>query len=260
MLLAAAGGEGPVMVLGAFVIVGFVVLSTLASSKREAEDRLRGVSQRLGADFRTGGLFELPSLSLRVGRYFGTLNFAEGRNEHTSLLLGVPDYRGGSLEIRPPGFLPSQGIPIGDRRFDEDFVVEAYPRELAYWIFADPRRCEAIATVRRLAGYGSVSITMRAGWLEVRVGNCLKDEASLRALVRSASEMTGYMLTPPGETGIRWVEVRPLTGTCPVCSTALAAPVLRCDRCDTPHHEQCWDYLGRCAVYGCEPQPRRRAA
>lgn len=248
------------MVLGAFLIVGFVILSTMASSKRETEERLRVVSLRLGAGFQTGGLFELPTLTLRVGNHFGRLTFAEGRDEHTLLVLRVPDYRGGRLEINPPGFFAVTGIPIGDRRFDEDVVVQAYPRELAYWIFADARRCEAIATVRRLMGYGAVSIAMRAGSLEIRVGSCLKDEVSLRALLRSASEMTGYMLLPPGETGIRWVETRALTGICPVCSTALAAPVLRCDRCDTPHHEQCWDYLGRCAVYGCEPQPRRRAA
>lgn len=28
-----------------------------------------------------------------------------------------------------------------------------------------------------------------------------------------------------------------------------------CAKCDTPHHADCWNYSGRCAVYGCMPAP-----
>jgi len=247
--------QGAILVLGVAVVVGFVVLSVLASSKHDTEDRLRAASLRLGAGFHAGGLFELPSLTLTLRDCFGRLTFARGREPYTLLALRVPAYRGGSLEIDPPWqgwFLRPAGRRIGG------LSLHSYPEELADWIFAPQRRDEALGTVRRLSRYGRVSVAMRAGSLEVRVGACLMDEASIRGLLRTASELIGYMLTPPGECGIRWVDARPLAGSCPVCATLLAHPVTRCGRCDTPHHEQCWDYLGRCAVYGCEP--RRRVA
>lgn len=46
---------------------------------------------------------------------------------------------------------------------------------------------------------------------------------------------------------------------CPVCNgeiaTAVAAP---CPRCETPHHQECWDYVGGCAIFGCRPAPSGR--
>jgi len=48
-------------------------------------------------------------------------------------------------------------------------------------------------------------------------------------LVRTASDLVQFLRTPP-HTGIEW------------------------------HHEECWNCLGRCATYGCEPRPRPRAA
>jgi hypothetical protein len=47
---------------------------------------------------------------------------------------------------------------------------------------------------------------------------------------------------------------------CPVCGTALSAsaPVV-CELCETGHHRDCWEFLGRCSVYGC-PGLRRDGA
>lgn len=39
--------------------------------------------------------------------------------------------------------------------------------------------------------------------------------------------------------------------TCPVCGDGLDAAVVRCDACSTPHHQECWDFAGQCAVYAC---------
>ena len=41
--------------------------------------------------------------------------------------------------------------------------------------------------------------------------------------------------------------------TCPYCQseTARGAAVVRCAKCDTPYHADCWRENGGCAVYGC---------
>jgi hypothetical protein len=40
--------------------------------------------------------------------------------------------------------------------------------------------------------------------------------------------------------------------TCRVCGTELAGTAqVSCERCQTPHHQDCWEYWGRCATYAC---------
>ena len=41
-------------------------------------------------------------------------------------------------------------------------------------------------------------------------------------------------------------------GTCPICQTALGTePRHHCEKCDTPHHAECWTEIGGCGIYGC---------
>jgi len=42
------------------------------------------------------------------------------------------------------------------------------------------------------------------------------------------------------------------TPRCEVCREALGATTaVRCARCETPHHQDCWEFVGRCSVYAC---------
>lgn len=41
-------------------------------------------------------------------------------------------------------------------------------------------------------------------------------------------------------------------GNCRVCGYSNAGcNVYVCPRCNTPHHQECWAYVGSCAMYGC---------
>lgn len=42
-----------------------------------------------------------------------------------------------------------------------------------------------------------------------------------------------------------------MTPTCVVCRTPLPDDPHLCPRCETPHHLDCWEYTGGCAIYGC---------
>ena len=39
---------------------------------------------------------------------------------------------------------------------------------------------------------------------------------------------------------------------CPVCATAVTDEIAACPRCETPHHPDCWEYAGGCAIFGCD--------
>ena len=45
--------------------------------------------------------------------------------------------------------------------------------------------------------------------------------------------------------------------TCPTCQTTIAAneAATFCPSCSTPHHQECWDEVGGCAIYGCKDAP-----
>jgi hypothetical protein len=53
--------------------------------------------------------------------------------------------------------------------------------------------------------------------------------------------------------GVQMGELQVLPeGTCQVCGTCMKAMSVRCETCQTPHHPECWKYLGRCSTYGCK--------
>jgi hypothetical protein len=42
---------------------------------------------------------------------------------------------------------------------------------------------------------------------------------------------------------------------CQVCGSTLASgAIVRCAKCSTPHHEECWQYARKCSTFGCASQ------
>jgi hypothetical protein len=44
--------------------------------------------------------------------------------------------------------------------------------------------------------------------------------------------------------------------SCPVCGAPIAGRAWSCERCETPHHDDCARYFGGCAIYGCRDGAR----
>lgn len=44
-------------------------------------------------------------------------------------------------------------------------------------------------------------------------------------------------------------------GHCPVCGCGGPGAWMACPECATPHHVDCADYNGGCAIYGCRARP-----
>jgi hypothetical protein len=42
-------------------------------------------------------------------------------------------------------------------------------------------------------------------------------------------------------------------GECQICGVSLGqGTIVRCGRCATPHHEDCWEYTGECSTFACK--------
>jgi predicted RNA-binding Zn-ribbon protein involved in translation (DUF1610 family) len=47
------------------------------------------------------------------------------------------------------------------------------------------------------------------------------------------------------------------SASCPTCQTPILAheAAVSCPSCGQPHHQECWDEVGGCAIYGCKSAP-----
>lgn len=243
LTMLAASAPGSVLVLGYVLTVIAIVIGMMFEWGRERPVR------------RVDLPVSLAGHPVDVSGNPGSIVVGNG----TRLALKVRRCCGGTLSIVSHGravrnLFGSLPVDIGA----PEFVVHAAPRKYALWLFDPSRRADVISTLRRLARHGDVEIRISVGEVEIRVDNLLLTRSDQRALLDAARELVGHVTTAP-RAGVAWVEA-PVHGMCPVCATELVEPAWRCDRCGVPQHRECRDYIGRCAIYGCEPERRRRTA
>jgi len=248
-----------------FGIAGAVVgigLYFAASSVREMNRALREAAARLGGTFREGGLFDDPEVDFTLAHSRAYLRICRRDRGALPYMRAAVDIRNrtkGRFSIEPVSlpvaFLRHFGPPyvtIGDREFDREYAVQSEPRSIAERVFAPSRRAQAIASVRRLLPEGRPSIVLDEEYLVVQVTRYDPDPELLMALVKTAEEILGYLLESAPLPGIRVENVSSLSGgECPVCGSRMEEDVVNCEACRTPHHRECWHYMGRCTTYAC---------
>jgi len=157
--------------------------------------------------------------------------------------------------------LSGRRLRIGDWLFDKTYAIRSYPEALGRRVFARGRREEAMMAVRRLIACAGLSIDINATRLEVRIGELADSAEVALALVRTGRDFLRFLYEVDVDPGIQWGELAVrMAGRCPICATTLDEPLVRCERCLAPHHQECWDYAGRCSTYGCDPQAGRHVA
>jgi hypothetical protein len=264
----AFGGDdwSPLFVL-LLLVISFLIAFSAVNGRTKTEEQIRGFASSLGGSVVSGSFMEPPTIRLTIRGLKAWMSFGIGRAPETKLRVRIPSFTEGTLRILPDGpsrnfleFLRERSCKVGDPLFDTHYRVQADPVGLIPRIFTPERTGEVVDTVRRLRACPGFSLRLEPGWLEIRVGECLTDVPVVLGMERTASEFVGYLMGA-GHPGIQCGDVvERMAGLCPICTTVLAEPLVRCERCRSPHHKECFEYLGRCATFGCEPSPRRRAA
>jgi len=92
------------------------------------------------------------------------------------------------------------------------------------------------------------------GLLQIDVDHALVAYDALHQLIRTGLAIYDQFLLASAD-GIEFVEpeeLQPLESVrCRVCGEPILHGLVACRACKTPHHLECWEYIGHCSTYAC---------
>ncbi len=236
--------------------------------------RLRPSLQNLAKHFRGEFLIEYPRVTFTNGGkqvVVAPLTIDRERNKlYLEIAAPWPDKQF-RLEIYPAGIfsrlkdlLGMEDVPIGFTEFDRAFVVSSNSPKQAVQLLRLYVR-DRLETLRQEDRDFCFSITAGHFVLKTKITNTqgpmirltedfldvyraaigfLKEEQTATELV-SAPETVTYLEAPVGP-------------TCQICGGIISGAHVECHSCRTPHHLDCWEYLGACSTYACGNTTYRR--
>lgn len=236
------------------------ILYTQLRWRRRRDAGLVRAAEQLGGSVAVGDGFELSSLHFTVEGRPAHLEYELGEMPCTRVKVSFARRSPGVFRIfRDPSrratarFAGSPDLKIGHTEFDRIWYITSRPESLSRRIFTDDRRDKVIESVLRIGALPMPSIEITRDTLTVRADGVLRREADILAMAQTAMDFVGYVFRLGPDDGIAWVaggDADP--GLCPVCASTLAEAVIHCDKCRTPQHQECWDYVGQCSTYACK--------
>jgi hypothetical protein len=166
---------------------------------------------------------------------------------------------------RPSPAQPPKGtrpVRVGDHDFDRAFSVQANDPEMARDFLTAPVRW-AVGNLQRLGPPGGMLVSINPERMLVQVDRNLGlSPDALAAGVREAltihDGLKNGVASRMGE-GVAIVAAGPASAEdagpsmCKVCGDPIGdAPRVQCATCRTPHHRDCWEFVGGCSIFGCK--------
>jgi hypothetical protein len=150
---------------------------------------------------------------------------------------------------------------VGDAEFDRAFIVQANDPEMARDFLTAPVRW-AVASLLKLGPPGGMLVSINPERMLVQVDRNLG--ASVDSLSLGVQEaltihdgLQSGVAARLGE-GVAIVAAGPAPADegpplCKVCGEQISGtPRVFCSTCRTPHHRDCWEFIGSCSVFGCK--------
>lgn len=241
------------------VLLGGHDLSDLARAwQRFAEGRRGEVHSRQ--------LFQSPKVSFVHQGARALLTVHEegegGGPLQTQLTYTVPEGWPYRLEVYPQkrpddGASSVHDVRVGDADFDARYVVKANDETFAR-DFLDGAARQAVDELRGLLGNDRILVSLNPSRLMVRKESVIDSPETLEAFAGQAGRLLDRVsLFWQRASGIEILDepAAPAAGgdvTCQICGSKIAPEAkVVCRRCGTPHHEDCWEFNGRCSTYAC---------
>jgi hypothetical protein len=161
-----------------------------------------------------------------------------------------------SHPARPPRLTDHDGLiswRSGWRDFDQRYSIRTSDRTLTAALM-NRVALHQIEQLRRQPHPGGLLVEIHRGVFQISKSSALGRPADLLAFVRVGLELHDQTLLSATE-GIAFLQqpvAQPLEHVvCQVCGEQIVDDLVFCRRCKTPHHRDCWQYVGRCSVFGC---------
>lgn len=151
-------------------------------------------------------------------------------------------------------------VRVGDQEFDRGYVVQANDPDMAREFLA-PQVRWAIGNLSRLGPPGGMLLSINPERMLVQVDRNLALSGDFLAqAVREALLIHDGLqqgVAARLNQGIAIVSAGPAQPDdagppiCKVCGEAITSAAVACTICRTPHHRDCWEFVGACSIYGC---------
>lgn len=149
--------------------------------------------------------------------------------------------------------LGMQDIQVGSPKFDDMYIVQGDDPNSVRELLQPPVR-QQIERLRRETSVKDIYVALNRRRLLVKKRIFFKYVAQFRRFVQLALGLYDLALSPEVE-GVEFVESSTMPdladAVCQICGEQLETDIVRCSRCHTPHHGECWKYYGACSTYGC---------
>lgn len=180
---------------------------------------------------------------------------------------------GRPLRLAPQGawanlkkFFGAEDILIGDPSFDDAFLIQGERSWVQGALTPEFRRLIwDLNTLGSKEGFfgprkGINLDVTPAGVILKCYRNHIRNRDDLLAFLDTSAALLGALRHMSEGRALISVEEVVRAGKCPVCSDDSGDLPQRCRGCQAAYHRECWDYLGGCAIFGCEDGYSRGAA
>jgi Prokaryotic RING finger family 1 len=258
-----------------FALLAFATFSIRAAAGGESGGLRRRsyhqVARQFTGRYTPGGFFSQSSVRFRYGDTFATLSEAATRGPHpgrcTQLQINWPDSRF-RIEIAchaspndSATFRSLRTMKSGDAEFDRRLVVRGADEEAVRRFLSDGVRWQIIRLFE-LTDDKHLYIVITHGQLCIQKPGTIRSYTVLKKLIENGLALYDQAMITRAE-GIEFIDDNDAAAlehvTCQVCGDEIAGhEMVYCQRCKTPHHDECWQYVGACSVYGCLEKKCRR--
>jgi hypothetical protein len=247
---------GAILVGGA-VVLFLVVLPHLRAPASINVDRGARAVEEVSREF--GGLSKVDHQSATITRrgYSGRLDLRGGFKPSTDVSFAIEGAADGHVTVTTETLgqqmMRQIGVgdfEIGDRKFDEIYAIATTNEAAARALLTPEVRTMLVALER----WFPLVLRVTPSGVLLRAERVLYEPEAMEKLVGAAFLVVDSLRLPDRE-GVEVVGEREESlkeAACDVCGASLKlGVVVRCARCSTPHHKDCWAFNGRCAVFAC---------
>ncbi len=219
----------------------------------------QALTNRFGGVYQRRSLLRLPSVRFRYGLTWVTITQGPKRGSMRSTQAQIHwEDRYLDLAVEPSspfalGQSPGRRNLTGDPSFDERFQVVTRQDAAARKLLSDGVRWQ----LNKLYQFFDTSLrwTIRNGLMVIEKPALLRRSEDLEQFTQLCLELFDQAMLTRSE-GIEFVgdenEAQLIEDPiCQVCGEEIRSEMVFCRRCRTPHHLDCWQYNGCCAIFGC---------